>query len=264
MVSQASVEPTAMPARRNWSQDEWAMRVDVAACYRLVDHFGMTDLVYNHITARVPGSEHHYLINPYGLMYDEITASNLVKIDLEGNVVEDTQYEINRAGFIIHSAVHGARPDVVSVIHTHSRAGSAVSALEDGFVPMTQGAFQFYNRVAYHDYEGFALDLEERRRLIADLGMHNAMVLRNHGLLTCGRSVAEAFRFIYYLEQACQAQLDAMHTGRKIVLPPHDIREHTAEQWAGGAAGIGVGTGIYREWPALLRMLDRKDPSYKT
>jgi len=264
MASRAPARAEAAPARRNWSEAEWAMRVDVAACYRLVDHFGMTDLVYNHITARVPGSDHHYLINPYGLMYDEITASNLVKIDLDGNIVEDTQHEINQAGFVIHSAVHGARPDVVSVIHTHSRAGSAVSALKEGFVPVTQGAFQFYNRIAYHDYEGFALDLEERKRLIADLGPRNTMILRNHGLLTCGRSVAEAFRRIYYLEQACQFQLDAMHTGRPIVLPPAEVCEHTAQQWEGGAAGIGTGASVYREWPALLRMLDRKDSSYKT
>jgi ribulose-5-phosphate 4-epimerase/fuculose-1-phosphate aldolase len=264
MARQAAATPVSVPARRNWSEAEWAMRVDVAACYRLVEHFGMTDLVYNHITARVPGSDHHYLINPYGLMYDEVTASNLVKIDLDGRIVEDTPYDINRAGFVIHSAVHGARDDVVCVIHTHSRAGAAVSALEEGFVPVTQGAFQFYNRVAYHDYEGFALDLEERRRLVADLGQRRAMILRNHGLLTCGRSVAEAFRLIYYFEQACQTQLDAMHTGRPIRVPPPEVSEHTAQQWEGGAAGIGTGTGVYREWPALLRMLDRKDPSYKT
>jgi ribulose-5-phosphate 4-epimerase/fuculose-1-phosphate aldolase len=240
---------------------EWEMRVELAACYRLLHHFRMTDLIYNHITARVPGSAHHYLINPYGLMYDEIKASNLIKIDLDGNILEDTEYEINPAGFVIHSAVHGARADIVCVIHTHSRAGTAISALKEGLVPVNQGGFQFHNRIAYHDYEGFALDADERRRLVADLGGKRVMILRNHGLLTAGRSVAEAFRLLYYLEQACQLRLDALHTGREIILPPEAVRELTAQQWEGGAAGIGTTT--LREWPALLRMLDRSDPSYR-
>jgi ribulose-5-phosphate 4-epimerase/fuculose-1-phosphate aldolase len=255
------IEKPARGRGQQWSAAEWQTRIEVAACYRLVLHFGMTDLIYNHITARVPGSDHQYLINPYGLMYDEITASNLVKIDLDGNILEDTEYEINPAGFVIHSAVHGAREDVVCVIHTHSRAGVAVSALKDGLIPVNQGGFQFHNRIAYHDYEGFALDAEERKRLVADLGGKRVMILRNHGLLTTGRSVAEAFRQLYYLEQACRAYLDALQTGREIVLPPEHVREHTAQQWEGGAAGIG--TTVLREWPALLRMLDRRDPSYR-
>jgi ribulose-5-phosphate 4-epimerase/fuculose-1-phosphate aldolase len=255
------IENASRSRRARYDAAEWERRVELAACYRLVAHFGLTDLIYNHITARVPGGEHHYLINPYGLMYDEVTASNLIKIDLEGKILEDTQYEINPAGYVIHSAIHGARPDVVCVIHTHSRAGTAIAALEEGLVPINQGGFQFYNRVAYHDYEGFALDLEERKRLVTNLGDKRAMILRNHGLLTAGRSVAEAFRLLYYLEQACQARLDALQTGRPIRLPPAEVREHTAQQWESGAAGIGTTT--LREWPALLRMLDRKDPSYR-
>jgi ribulose-5-phosphate 4-epimerase/fuculose-1-phosphate aldolase len=250
-------------SRQRCSEAEWALRVDLAACYRLVDHFGLTDLVYNHITARVPGGAHHYLINPYGLMYDEVTASNLIKIDLDGKILEPTEYDINPAGFTIHSAVHGARPDLVCVIHTHSPAGTAVSCLAEGFMPMTQGGFQFHERIAYHDYEGFALDDGERQRLVADLGPRKAMILRNHGLLTAGTSVAEAFRLLYYLEQACRVQLDVLQTGRSIQMPPAERREHTAQQWEKGAAGIGTG-GLFREWPALLRMLDRKDPSYRS
>lgn len=257
-------QPVIRPAedrQRRCSAEEWQLRVDLAACYRLVHRFGWSDLVYNHITARVPGAAHGYLINPYGLAYDEITASNLIKIDLDGNILDDTPYEINPAGFVIHSAIHGARRDAVCVLHTHSRAGVAISALKDGFDPVNQGGFQFYGRVAYHDYEGFALDMAERRRLVADLGQRKAMILRNHGLLVVGASVPEAFRLIYYLEQACQAQLDALQTGREIVRPPPEVREHTARQWEGGAAGIGTGT--LREWPALLRMLDRIDRSYR-
>ncbi len=257
----AIVEKPARIGRERYGAAEWEMRVELAACYRLIDHFGMTDLIYNHVTARVPGAHHQYLINPYGLMYDEVKASNLVKIDLDGNILEETPFEINPAGYVIHSAIHGARDDVICVIHTHSRAGAAISALKEGLIPVNQGGFQFHDRIAYHDYEGFALDAAERRRLVEDLGDRRAMILRNHGLLTAGRSVAEAFRLIYYLEQACQIRLDALKTGREINLPPESVREHTARQWEGGAAGIGSTT--LREWPALLRMLDRRDPSYR-
>ncbi|MBI3453925.1 MAG: class II aldolase/adducin family protein [Rhodospirillales bacterium] len=245
--------------RQKYSAAEWQVRVDLAACYRLVHHHRMTDLIYNHISARVPDAEHHYLINPYGLMYEEVTASNLVKIDLEGNILEDTPYEINPAGYVIHSAIHGARDDVACVLHTHSRAGAAISALKEGLVPVNQAGFQFYNRIAYHDYEGIALDLEERRRFVADLGDKRAMILRNHGLLVCGRDIPEAFRIIYYLEQACRARLDALQTGREIVLPSAEVQEYTAQQWTvrqWDAAGD-------REWQAMLRMLDRIDPSYR-
>lgn len=253
---------SVIPESRNvgYPADEWAVRVDLAACYRLVAHFGMADMVYTHITAAVPGPEEHFLINPYGLMFDEVTASSLIKVDIEGNKLEDTVFDINPAGYVIHSAVHAARHDVKCVIHTHSRAGCGVSALEDGLVPMDQQSMQFHGRVAYHEAEGFALDKAERERLVADLGDKHVMILRNHGLLAAGKSVGHAFRLIHYLERACRLQLDVMATGAAIHLPPEQVREHTAQQWEAGAAGIGVEEP--REWPALLRMLDRTNPGY--
>lgn len=253
---------SAVEAARDWSEAEWTVRRDLAACYRLIDHFGWTDLIYNHITARVPGEGHHILINPYGLHYEEVKASNLVKIDLEGNKIEPSDYGINPAGYTIHSAIHGAREDVVCVVHTHSRFGVAVSCLEEGFLPMTQGGLQFYNRIAYHDYEGIALDLDERSRLVADLGDKNAMILRNHGLLTCGRSIAEAFSRMFYLEQACQVQIDTLSAGRKLNRLSGQVCEHTAQQWDTGECTT-EDDGEKREWAAMLRLLDRRDPSYR-
>jgi len=252
--------PDPVPRRRP-SPAEWQARIALAACYRLLDHFGFTDLVYNHVTLKVPGQADAYLINPYGLAYDEVTASNLVKIDIDGRILEATPYEINPAGFVIHSAVHAARDDVACVLHTHSDAGVAVSCLEEGFVPMTQGGLQFHGRIAYHDYEGMAVDKEERARLAANLGDRPAMILRNHGLLVVGASVAEAFRRIYYLEQACRIQMAVQRSGRPPRLPAPAVAERTARQWETGAAGIGSESP--REWAALLRMLDRKDPSYR-
>lgn len=243
------------------SPEEWAIRVDLAACYRLIHHHGWCDQIYNHITARVPGEPTHFLINPFGLAYDEVCASNLVKIDLDGNVVDGSEYGINAAGYTIHSAVHGARHDAVCVLHTHSDAGVAVSCLEEGFLPMTQGGFQFYNRLAYHAYEGIALDLSERDRLVADLGDSWAMILYNHGLLTLGETVSHAFSRLYYLEQACRIQLEVMQTGRPIKMPPHEVCEHTAKQWDKGIDGMRVAD--LPEWAAYLRMLDRQDPSYR-
>lgn len=254
---------TKLPVRRSLkcSEAEWAMRVDLAACYRLIHAHGWCDQIYNHITARVPDEPSHFLINPFGLAYDEVCASNLVKIDLDGNVVDGSSYGINAAGYTIHSAIHAARHDAVCVLHTHSDAGTAVSCLEDGFLPMTQGGFQFYNRMAYHDYEGIALDLSERDRLVADLGKSWAMILRNHGLLTLGQTVSHAFTRLYYLEQACRVQIQVMQTGRKINLPPHEVCEHTAKQWDDGIEGMRAKE--LPEWPAYLRMLDRKDPSFR-
>jgi ribulose-5-phosphate 4-epimerase/fuculose-1-phosphate aldolase len=243
---------------------EWQMRVELAAAYRLIHHFNWTDQIYNHITARVPGTDgrHEILINPYGLSYDEVCASNLVKIDLDGTVLDGSDYPINQAGYTIHSAIHGARDDLVCVLHTHSRAGVAVSCLEEGFMAMTQGGFQFYNRLAYHDYEGIALDLSERDRLVADLGTHHSMILKNHGVITGAGSVARAFSRLYYLEQACEVQLDVLKTGRKIVMPSAEVCEHTAQQWDSNDAGAGSDEPV-PEWPAYLRMLDRIDPSYR-
>lgn len=248
--------------RAKYSEAEWEQRVNLAACYRLIQHYRMSDLVFNHITAAVPGEKGRFLINPYGLAYDEVTASNLVKIDIEGRILEDTPYEINPAGFCIHAAIHRARHDVQCVLHTHSRAGVGVSTLKGGLVPLDQQSLRFYNRVAYHDFTGFALTEEVQRKLIEDLGDKQAMILRHHGLLVAGRSVPEAFRLIYYLERACQLQLDMMQAGEPLNPPPPEICEHTARQWENGDAGIG--TVETREWPALLRMLDRIDPSYRT
>lgn len=263
-MSQAriGIAKTGNSGAARFSEVEWKTRLDLAACYRLVHRFGMTDLIYNHITARIPEVDHEYLINPYGLHYSEITASSLVRIDLDGNILDDTPYEINPAGYVIHSAVHGGRPDLQCVIHTHSRASTVVSALEEGLIPIAQGGFQFYNRVAYHDYEGFAVDEDERRSLVADLGNRSVMILRNHGVLTCGRSISEAFRLTYYLEQACRLQVDMMATGGRLHLPSPEVMEHTAQQWAGGVGNIGTTEG--REWPALLRLLDKDDPSWRS
>src|SRR5256886_2755351 len=193
------------------SAAEWQTRVDLAACYRLMDCYAMTDLIYNHITARIPGTD-HLLINLYGLLYREITASSLVKIDVEGNILQkpDTDYAINKSGYVIHGAIHKARPDVSCIIHTHTRAGMAVAAMKCGLLPLSQTSIRFEGHIGYHDYEGPAVDLAERERLVADLGPHDAMILRSHGLLTCGPSIPEAFNTVYQHELACRTQVDVM------------------------------------------------------
>jgi ribulose-5-phosphate 4-epimerase/fuculose-1-phosphate aldolase len=241
---------------------EWQARIALAACYRLVAHYGMDDIVYTHISARVPSSEErpeeHFLLNPFGTMFEEITASSLVKIDLGGKVIAPEDARVNEAGFTVHSAVHSARPDIGCVIHTHTRAGMAVSALDEGLLPLCQKSMLFHNRLAYHDYEGVAFDLSERARLIADLGPHKAMILRNHGLLTCGRDCAEAFSLMYQLEIACRVQLDVLAAGRPSRLPAEAIAEKAAHQ----LESYPIPPSIL-EWPALLRKLDRLDPSYQ-
>ncbi|MCR9255525.1 MAG: class II aldolase/adducin family protein [Alphaproteobacteria bacterium] len=240
------------------SQEEWEARVELAACYRLVAHMGWTDLIYTHISRRVPGPDHHFLINPYGFGFDEITASSLVKIDLDGNPVMDTPYEVNKAGYVIHSAIHGAREDAACVLHTHTVAGMAVCAQPRGLLPISQHAMMFYNRIGHHDYEGIATDVDERTRLVNDLGPHQAMLLRNHGLLTTGGSCASAFTTMYYLEKACAAQVAAQAGGQVIELS-HEVAEHTAQQYdRGGHAGRE------RPWPSLIRMLDRMGSDYAT
>jgi ribulose-5-phosphate 4-epimerase/fuculose-1-phosphate aldolase len=251
----------ASNVRQLVSEEEWQMRVDLAACYRLVHHYRMTDMVYTHLTARVPGSEEHYLINRYGLLFNEITASNLVKIDRDGNVIGDEdQSAINYAGFVIHSAVHKARHDVACVMHTHTEAGMAVSTLKCGLLPLTQTAMRFFGRIGYHPYEGPALNLEEQARLVADLGPHDAMILRNHGLLACGPTVAEAFNIMYWLERACQAQVAAMSCHSELTVPSEDVARLTAHQYAPETRRrFGL-----MEWPTMLRMLDQSDPSYRT
>ena len=235
------------------------VRIDLAACYRLIAHFGMDDLVYSHISARVPGTDDQCLFNPYGLMYSEITASSLVKVDEEGNPVEPTEHPVNRPGFVvIHGAIHRARPDVACVLHCHSHAATAVSCLEEGVLPLTQGALQFYHRVAYHDYENLAFDNDQSARLVENLGDKQVMMMRNHGQLTAGRSVAEAFSLAYFLEEACRIQLEIMQSGGRMTLLSDAIGERVVEQYE-----TNVVPPEEREWPALLRLLDSIDPSYR-
>ncbi|MSP83197.1 MAG: class II aldolase/adducin family protein [Alphaproteobacteria bacterium] len=238
-----------------FGEAEWQMRVDLAAAYRLADRFGFSDIIWNHITARVPGEMHHYLINSLGLRYDEITASNLLKIDLDGNVIGEGV--TNRTGFMIHGAIHAARPDVVCIMHSHSQGGLGVSCLEEGLLPLIQDSLSFFEKIAYHDYEGLSVDPAECPRLAQHLGDAKVMIMRNHGLLTVGRTIAEAFILMYSLERACRAQMQVLATGRPIRLIPAHIRTVAAAQYAEFAPGE-------YEWPALLRLLDKTDPSYKT
>ena len=242
------------------SEEEWAVRVDLAATYRLVHHYGWDDMIFTHISARVPGPEHHFLINPYGLLFDEITASNLVKIDLDGNKVEESPHPVNPAGFTIHSAIHAAREDAHCVIHLHSTDGVAVSAQEHGLLPLDQHAMMLLGDLAYHDYEGIALDLDERERLVHDIKDKNVMLLRNHGTLTAGKNCADAFLRMYYLERACSMQVRALAGGAKANPTNQGVAEKTAGQGAIGFDGF-IGA---MAWPALIRMLDRKDPSYRS
>jgi ribulose-5-phosphate 4-epimerase/fuculose-1-phosphate aldolase len=236
------------------SAAEWQARVELAACYRLIDYYGMTDLTYNHITVRVPGPEHHILINLYGLLYKEITASSLAKIDLDGNIIwkPDTDYYVNKAGYIIHGAIHRARPDVGCVIHTHTRAGMAVAAMKCGLLPISQTSIRFEGHIGYHDYEGPAVESEEQERLVRDLGSHNALILRSHGLLTCGPSIPEAFNLMYQLELACRTQVDAMAARTDLELPGKETLAKTAHLYQPGTRRP---YGIL-EWPAMLRLLD--------
>jgi ribulose-5-phosphate 4-epimerase/fuculose-1-phosphate aldolase len=234
---------------------EWQTRKTLAACYRLMDRYGMTDMIYNHITAAIPGKDERLLINLYGLLYREITASNLVEIDLDGNVhrKQDTEYGINKSGYVIHGCIHRARPDVKCVIHTHTRAGMAVSAMRCGLLPITQTGSRFYGHIGYHDFEGPAVDLAEQERLVHDLGSHNAMILRNHGLLVCGASVQQAFNLMYQLEMACRAQVDALAGGMdQINLPDHATLEKSAHLYQPGTRRpYGE-----LEWHSLLRWLE--------
>ena len=241
------------------SAEEWDTRVQLAAAYRLTHMYGWaTTLIYNHISARVPGPEHHFLLNPLGLRYDEVTASNLVKIDLDGNILDDTPYPINNAGYTIHSAVHAAMPDRHCVFHTHTEAGMGVSSLEEGLMFTNQDAMMFYGNVGYHDFEGIALDLDERERLVKDLGDNMVMILKNHGLLTTGRTIGEAFTLMFFLEKVCSAQLKMMASGGRIIQPSDNVLKHTAAQYDLDNKPFGE-----REWPALMRELDAVDSSYR-
>ena len=242
------------------SEEEWNIRVNLAACYRLIAMFGWDDLIFTHISARVPGPDDHFLINAYGLMFEEMTASSLVKVDIEGNIVLKTPHHINPAGFTIHSAIHAAREDAGCVLHTHTRAGVAVSAQKDGLLPISQISLFPYASLAYHDYEGIALNEEEKPRLVADLGDRNFLILRNHGLLTVGPSIPDAFLFMYALETACQTQLAALAGGRELVLVNDAIVGGIQAQ----VDAVLKGFGGELAWPGLLRKLDRKDDSYRS
>lgn len=248
-----------LSVKRHVSDEEWQLRVNLAACYRLIAMFGWDDLIFTHISARVPGPKEHFLINAYGLLFEEMTASSLVKVDLDGEIVEDTSYAINPAGFTIHSAIHAARPDAGCVLHTHTRAGVAVSAQKDGLLPISQISLLPYASLGYHDYEGIALNEDEKPRLVADLGDSNFLILRNHGLLTVGRTIPDAFLFMYALETACQTQLAAQSGGGELVHVDAKIVAGIRAQ----VEQVTKGMGGELAWPGLLRKLDRHDGSYR-
>jgi ribulose-5-phosphate 4-epimerase/fuculose-1-phosphate aldolase len=240
-------------------EQEWNARVNLAAAYRLVAHYGWDDLIFTHLSARVPGPEHHFLINPYGMMFEEITASSLVKINLQGEIVTPSPYFINPAGFTIHSAVHAARDDALCVIHLHTDYGIAVSAQTNGLLPVSQQALFSLTSLAYHEYEGLALNEDEKSRLVSDLGDKTNMILRNHGLLTVGKTPAEAFLSMYILERACRIQILAQSGGGTLLPGSESILENVAAQ----LGAVTVGQGAQLTWPGLLRKLDRIDPSYR-
>ena len=242
------------------SAEEWAIRVDLAAAYRLVAYYGWDDLIFTHLSARVPGPEHHFLMNPYNLMFEEVTASSLVKIDVHGHAIDPTPFVTNPAGFTIHSAIHMARDDAHAVMHLHTPFGQAVSAHGDGLLPLTQTAMLARGDMAFHEYEGVATDLDERERLVADLGDKSSMLLRNHGTLTVGKTIAEAFVRMYFLERACEAQVYALSAGDNISNPPQGTPELAAEQ---SRAMIPLGSNLLA-WPALKRKAYRLDPGFAT
>jgi len=249
--------------RQSVSAAEWDVRVNLAACFRLADRYGMSDMIYTHITARSPDHPGHFLVNLHGMLFEEMTASSFMKVDLAGKIVAkpeiDHGYGLHTPAFVIHSAIYKARPDVMAVMHTHTVAGMALSSLKCGLLPMTQTSHRFYPRVAYHDFTGPERDPGERDKLARDLGEHNVMILRNHGLLTLGPSIAEAFNRMYGLERSCQAQLAAMACNTEINVLPSSVVDKSVAMYAPGA----VRPYGLLEWPALLRQLDRKDPSYR-
>ena len=246
-----------MNSKTHFSDEEWSNRVNLAACYHLADHFQMTDIIWNHITAKTSEQKETFLINQFGLRYDEVTASNLLEIDLEGNIVSG-EGDINYTGYIIHGAVHKARREINCVMHTHTRAGLAISCLKDGLNPIFQDAAIFHNRVSYHDWQGMSTEVEECKDIAKNLGKNKVMILRNHGLLTCGETIGEAFILMYYLDKTCKNQLDTMSTGKPIIVPSDNIMEYAAGQYEDPRFRLG-----HHEWPALLRLLDQKNSIYK-
>jgi ribulose-5-phosphate 4-epimerase/fuculose-1-phosphate aldolase len=261
MAAAAPLDSVEVPSLQGKvSEAEWALRVDLAAAYRMIAHYGWDDLVFTHLSVRIPGPEHQFLLNPYNLMFEEVTASSLIKVDVDGNPLQATPFITNPAGFTIHSAVHMAREDAHAVMHLHTPAGQAVSAQADGLLPLTQAAMLVRADVAYHDYEGIAVDLGERERIVEDLGAKNLMILRNHGTMALGETIGEAFLRLYTLERACQAQVMALAGGQAINNPPQGAPEIAAEQ---GAFGLRI-AGKLLAWPALKRKAYRLDPSFAT
>jgi len=254
-----STAQDTLSIREQVSDEEWQLRIDLAGCYRLIAMYGWDDLIFTHISARIPGADDHFLINAYGQLFEEITASNLVKIDLAGNKVMATPHPVNPAGFTIHSAIHEARTDVGCVLHTHTRAGIAVSAQKNGLLPLSQISLVALASIGYHDYEGIALNAEEKPRLVADLGSRSFLILRNHGLLTVGETIADAFLAMYALETACQAQIMAQSSGAELVQVHAQILAGITAQ----VDEVTRGLGGQLAWPGLLRKLDRVDPGYR-
>ena len=246
-----------MNLKKDFNNEEWDNRVNLAACYHLADHFQMTDIIWNHITAKTSKQKETFLINQFGLRYDEVTASNLLEIDLDGNIISGAG-EINYTGYIIHGAVHKARKEINCVMHTHTRAGLAISCLKDGLNPIFQDAAIFHNRVSYHDWQGMSTEVEECKDIAKNLGKNKVMILRNHGLLTCGETIGEAFILMYYLDKTCKNQLDTMSTGKPTLVPSDNIMEYAAGQYEDPRFRLG-----HHEWPALLRLLDQKNSIYK-
>jgi ribulose-5-phosphate 4-epimerase/fuculose-1-phosphate aldolase len=254
-----STAEETMSVKTQVSEEEWRVRVDLAACYRLIAMYGWDDMIFTHISARVPGPDEHFLINAYGLLFEEMTASSLIKVDLNGNIVLDTPYPVNPAGFTIHSAVHAARSDAGCVLHTHTKSGIAVSAQANGLLPLSQISLLAYASVTYHDYEGIALNEDEKPRLVADLGTSNFLILRNHGLLTVGATIADAFLYMYTLETACQTQIMAQSANVELI----QINPAIVDGIKAQVEAVTKGMGGALAWPALLRKLDRRDTSFR-
>ena len=246
-----------MNSKTHFSDEEWLNRVNLAACYHLADHFQMTDIIWNHITSKTSKNKETFLINKFGLRYNEITASNLLEIDSEGKVISGDG-KINYTGYVIHGAVHKAKKNIHCVMHTHTRAGLAISCLKEGLRPIFQDAAIFHNRVSYHDWQGMSTEVEECKDIAKNLGNNKVMILRNHGLLTCGETIGEAFILMYYLDKACKNQLDTMSTGLETIVPSDNIMEYAAGQYEDPRFRLGK-----HEWPALLRLLDDKKSIYK-
>jgi ribulose-5-phosphate 4-epimerase/fuculose-1-phosphate aldolase len=246
-----------MIKKSNFSEEEWLNRVNLSACYHLADHFQFSDIIWNHITAKTSSVKHTFLINNFGLRYDEITASNLIEVDLKGNIVSGDG-SINDTGFIIHGAIHRARNDVNCIMHTHSRAGLAISCLKDGLKLSIQDAAIFYKSTSYHDWQGMSTEEQECEILAKNLGKNNVMILRNHGLLTCGKTVGETFMLMYYLDRACKNQIDTLSMNQELVYPSNKVMEYAANQYKDSRFQLGK-----NEWPALLRLLDDKNSIYR-